>query len=119
MPAKVRKLRPTKNGKIPKGTETVKVSTLRTEQACSRALVYLERAERRAFIRAMRELKPQIEDWARYVRHTQGKDSADLKVILAFWSNMTARFKAYRQTERMYQGEKPHFDPDVHGEQYG
>jgi hypothetical protein len=113
MPAKVRKLRPTKGGKIGKGDmPTVKISTHRTEQACSRALVYLERAERRAFIKAMRELKPQIQDWARYLRHTQGKDSADLRVVMTFWRNMVSRYKAYQVTEMLFDG-LPKFDPDV------
>lgn len=119
MPAKVRKLRPTKGGKIPKDAKTVKVETLRTEQACSRARVYLERHERRAFIQAMKTLKPQIEDWARYVRHTQGKDSADLAVIQAFWKSMVAKYREYRRIESYYEGRKPAFDPDVNGVKYG
>jgi hypothetical protein len=117
--AKVRKLRPTKNGKFPKDALEVKISTQRTEQACSRAMVYLERNERIGFMRAMRKLKPQVEDWFRYVIHTQGKNSADAKQIQAFWANMSSRYKRYREIERFYRGEKPGFDPDVNGIRYG
>lgn len=119
MPPKVRKLRPTKDGRIPKDATTIKIETLRTQQACSRALVYLERHERIAFIKAMKDLKPQVEDWARYLRHTQGKDSEDLKAVKIWWTNMVARYKVYRAAEAHYQGAKPAFDPDVNGVKYG
>lgn len=116
----LRKLRPTKGGSgIPKDAPRVKVSTLRTQQACSRALVFLERHERRAFIKGIRLLKPQVEEWARYVKHTQGSDSADLAEIQKFWSNMVARYKTYRKAEAGYQGKPPSFDPDLNGEVYG
>ena len=120
MKKKVRKIRGTKGGNFPKGEVcAVPISTLRTEQACSRLLTYLERHERRAFNRAMREVKPQVEDWLRYIIHTKGKDSADAKMIREYWANMVARYKQYRQIESYYEGKKPVFDPDVNGTVYG
>lgn len=115
----VRKLRATSGGSFPKDAKRVKVASQRTQHATSRALTFLERYERRAFIRGMRELKPQIEEWARYIRHTQGADSADLAEIRRFWGNMVARYKSYRTAEAGYKGKKPSFDPDINGKVYG
>lgn len=113
------KLRGTKGGNFPKDAKRVKVDTLRTQQACNRALVFLERHERKAFIAGLRKLKPQIEEWARYVKHTQGKDSADLAEIQKFWQNMVARYKRARTIEAYYKGQPITFDPDIDGKVYG
>jgi hypothetical protein len=114
---KPRKLRSTKGTDFPV-ERTVKVPSLRTEQACNSALVFLERHERRAFNRAMRALKPQMDHWARYIKHTHGPDSADMEVVNKFWANMVARYKANRRIEKMYES-RIIFDPDVNGEKYG
>ena len=81
--------------------------------------VFFERHERRAFMRAMREIKPQVEDWLRYVIHTQGKDSADAQMIREKWALLAAKYKHYRQIELYYKGKAPSFDPDVNGVTYG
>lgn len=114
---KVRKLRSTKGSEF--NGNAVKVDSLRTQQACNRALVYLERSERRAFNKALRKLKPQIEHWLKYLIHTRGKDSADVEIVMRFWQNMTTRYKHNRAMEKMYAGEPPAFDPDINGERYG
>lgn len=115
---KVRKIRATKGAEGVSGTR-VKILSLSTQYAVDRFGIYIQRNMRRSQIRAIRRGLPQLGALRDHLRRTQGKDSADFKLVQETVERYVGLYRDLRKMEAPYGRTEPVYDPDIDRRTYG